>query len=390
MDRRTVSVATAGFLTFINLYTPQALLPMLEADFGASVVRAGLTITAPLIAVALVAPVVGGISDALGRRGIILAASFGLVVPTVLVALAPDLDLLILFRFMQGLLMPFIFTVTVAYIADECPGAEGVRATGYYAVGTIMGGFLGRFIAGWVSQFFGWRAAFAAIAAVTLSMAGLIATVMPAERRFRPVRGWRGTLEGFAGQFGNRQVMATCVVGFAVLFSIVSAFTYANVMLAAPPYGLGPAQLGSVFIVYLLGALSPPVASRLILRLGRPLTLLIAGGVAAIGLLLTLAPSLWLIVAGLGLVAAGVLTEQTVSIGYVALAAERSRSTAVGLYVTCYYIGGSLGGIAPASIWSHLGWPGCVALTFAVQAAAVAVGWLVWPRAPALRSGGDA
>ena len=82
--------------------------------------------------------------------------------PTALAAMAPSLDVLILCRFAQGLLLPFIFTVTVAYIADECPGAEGVRATGTYAMGTILGGFLGRFIAGWVGQFLGWRAAFAA------------------------------------------------------------------------------------------------------------------------------------------------------------------------------------------------------------------------------------
>jgi sugar phosphate permease len=69
----------------------------------------------------------------------------------------------------------------------------------------------------------------------------------------------------------------------------------------------------------------------------------------------------------------------------VAVAGERARSTAVGLYVTSYYVGGSLGGIAPAWIWSHLGWPGCVLLVVVVQAVATSVTWLVWPRTPALR-----
>jgi len=91
------------------------------------------------------------------------------------------------------------------------------------------------------------------------------------------------------------------------------------------------------------------------------------------------------VILGLAVVAMGVFTEQTLSIGYVALAAERARSTAVGLYVTSYYVGGSLGGIAPAWIWSHLGWPGCVALVLAVQAGAITVTWLVWPRTMPLR-----
>ena len=104
-------------------------------------------------------------------------------------------------------------------------------------------------------------------------------------------------------------------------------------------------------------------------------------------LLLTLAHSLPLILLGLSLLAVAIFTEQTVSIGYVALAGAPARSTAVGLYVTCYYIGGSLGGILPAGIWSHLGWPGCVALVMLVQAVALAVAWTVWPRGPATRQG---
>ena len=209
---------------------------------------------------------------------------------------------------------------------------------------------------------------------------------MPPERNFRPTSGWRGTAAGFAGQLRNRQVLVTCMAGFAVLFSIVATFTFANLLLAAPPYGLGPAELGSVFVTYLLGAVATPTSTRLAARFGRRLVMLGAGSVAVAGLLLTLAPSLTLIIVGLSLVALGVLTEQIISIGYVAVAAERSRSTAVGLYVTCYYVGGSLGGILPATVWSHAGWPGCVALVAAVQSAALALTWLAWPRPSALPS----
>jgi len=380
MTRIHVGVLAAGLCTFINLYPTQALLPTLAQEFGASLPHTGLTVTATLIAVALVAPFVGGISDALGRRRLILGAGLALVVPTLLAAWAPGLDWLILCRFLQGLLLPFIFAVTVAYIAEECPGPEAVRVTGIYAVGTIVGGFGGRFIAGWATEFAGWRTAFVILAMLTMLCAGVIALTLPPEQRFRPVRGWRGQLAGFADQFGNPQVMATCGVGFAVLFSMVATFTYANFYLGAPPFGLGPAQLGSVFVIYLLGVVATPVATRLALRFGRRRTVLLAALAGSGGLLLTLVPWLPGILIGLAFTAAGIFTEQVLSLGYVAAAARRSRSTAVGLYVTCYYVGGSLGGILPASIWHHLGWPGCVALVLAVQAAAILVTQTVWPR----------
>ncbi|MGI4954730.1 MAG: MFS transporter, partial [Janthinobacterium lividum] len=119
--RRRIGVAAAGLATFLNLYATQAILPTLAGEFGATLPRAGLTLTATLLAVALVAPFVGGISDALGRRRLIVGASMLLIAPTMLAAASPGLDLLILCRFVQGLLLPFIFAVTVAYIAEECP-----------------------------------------------------------------------------------------------------------------------------------------------------------------------------------------------------------------------------------------------------------------------------
>ncbi len=382
MTRLQIGVATAGFCTFVNLYSTQALLPTLAAAFGTSLAHTGLTVTASLVAVALVAPFVGGISDAVGRRKLILGAAVLLIVPTLLAALAPSLSLLIACRFAQGLLLPFIFAVTVAYIAEECPGAEGVRATGTYAIGTIFGGFGGRFIAGWTAEYVGWRAAFLALAGITAIASGVIVLCLPQERNFRAVRSWRGSVGSFGGHFRNRQVMATCAIGFAVLFSIVGTFTYANFLLAGPPYRLGPAQLGTVFVVYLLGAAATPLAGRLTLQIGRKKTVLLGGGLAAAGLVLTLTPSLPVIIAGMALVAVGIFTEQVLSIGYVALSARGARSSAVGLYVTCYYIGGSLGGVLPAWIWTHLGWPGCVALVLLVQAAAMGITWLMWPNLP--------
>ena len=125
MTRRDFSALVAGFCTFINFYAPQSLLPTLADTFGTSAARTGLTITATLVAVALMAPFVGGISDALGRRRLILPACLALVVPTVLAGLAPNLGTLLAARFLQGLLLPFVFTVFVAYIADECTGEEG-------------------------------------------------------------------------------------------------------------------------------------------------------------------------------------------------------------------------------------------------------------------------
>jgi predicted MFS family arabinose efflux permease len=380
---RRVGVAAAGFATFINLYCTQAILPELAHAFHAPLPRTGLSITAPLLAVAFVAPFVGSVSDRLGRKRLITLAAAALVLPTALIAGAESLRALVVWRFVQGLLFPFIFAITIAYIGDESDEADAVRLAGVYSLGTIVGGFCGRFIEGYAAEFVGWRAGFLLLAAITGLAAALIAALLPVERRFTPQRGLARALAGFAEHLANRRLLATYAAGFAVLFSIVASFTYANFLLAAPPYRLGPAALSNVFSVYLLAVVATPAATRMAVRLGRRATLAAAAGCAIAGLALTLLPSLVAIITGLALAIAGLFIEQVLALGFIGIAAVRAKSTAVGLYVTAYYIGGSLGGVLPGGLWRSAGWAGCVALVILVQLAMLAIVLIFWGKGPA-------
>jgi YNFM family putative membrane transporter len=383
MRARSLGVFVAGFSVFVNLYAVQALLPTLAADFAAPVARTGWTITAPLLAIAVLAPFVGSVSDMLGRKILIVVAMAVLPVPTLLAAGAASLNALIFWRFAQGLTMPFIFAVTVAYVGEETEGADTIRLAGTYTVGTVFGGFAGRFIAGQITQMAGWRAGFVVFAELTAACCLTVLLVLPKETRFRPVRGLGDSLQGFADHLANRRLLATFAVGFSMLFCIISVFTYVNFYLAAPPFGLGPAALGTVFVVYLLGMVMTPIATRLAVRFGRRATLTLATMVCVAALLLTLVHSLTAIVTGLAFIAASLFVQMALAIGFIGTAAPRARSTAVGLYVACYYVGGSLGGIVPAGLWHRFGWPGCVGLAIAVQLVVVVIATRFWREQPA-------
>ena len=378
-DLRRVCVCVAGMCTFLNLYAPQAVLPALATSFGVAQARTGLTITAPLLAIASMAPFVGAISDRLGRKNLIVGACAILTLPTLLVALAPDLDILLLGRFLQGLLLPFIFTVTVAYIGDELDGAEAIRAAGWYSVGAILGGYGGRLVAGLAASLGSWRFAFFAIAGLVVAGAVFLAAKLPRERRFRPTTGGvHGALRAYRDHLGNPTLWAICVVGFGMLFSNVAVYTFVNFHLAAAPFNLAPSQLGLVFTVYLLGIVTTSAATRLAVRIGRRATLLLSVLLSAVGLLVTLVASVPVIIAGLAAFSGGAFVMQALCMGYIGIAAPRAKSSAVGLYVTLYYIGGALGGLLPGWAWHHGGWPGVVVLIEAVFAVLMVVGWRGW------------
>src|SRR4029079_17887153 len=105
----TLPVVLAGVAAFLDLYSTQPLLPLLRATFGASTLEAGLTITAPTIAVAIFAPFIGRLADRLGLRRVIILSAWTLTVATALASTSQTLQQLIFWRFVQGIATPGIF-----------------------------------------------------------------------------------------------------------------------------------------------------------------------------------------------------------------------------------------------------------------------------------------
>src|SRR6188472_198860 len=128
-----LAAGIAGYCAFINLYSPQSILPLLSEEFHASAAEVSTIITVSTLAVALTAPFTGAVADVLGRKRVIVAAMFVLVIPTLMVGLSTSLSAVIFWRAVQGLVLPPIFAVTVAYIGDEWPAKEATTAAGIYS-----------------------------------------------------------------------------------------------------------------------------------------------------------------------------------------------------------------------------------------------------------------
>ena len=383
-----VAVTLAGIAAFLNLYATQPLLPMFAAIFGVSKAAVGLTISAPTIGVALSAPFWGLLAERVGRRRVIVSATLLLAVPTMLAASAGSLMSLVFWRLLQGLVMPGVFGVTIAYITEEWPAADVARVMSIYVSGTVLGGFLGRVMTGYPATHRiissiepSWRLGFLLIGCCDLMFGVLIAQWLPQERTTSTRKPIRAAVGGMLEHFRNRQLLATYWVGFNVLFSLVSIFTYITFRLAAPPYSLTPAQLSWLFVVYLVGLIVTPLAGLGISRAGSRAALIAAVLASMAGVALTLLHPLPLIIAGLILCSSGVFVCQAASTSYIQTAAPAGgRSSAAGLYVACYYTGGSVAGVLPGLIWRYGGWTACVVLVLLVQTTTIAIATLTWQK----------
>jgi predicted MFS family arabinose efflux permease len=98
-----------------------------------------------------------------------------------------------------------------------------------------------------------------------------------------------------------------------------------------------------------------------------------------LGVILTVAPSLPVVILGLALVCSGVFIAQTASQSFLRIATPpESRVTGAGLYMSCYYLGGTAAGVVPAIFWSIGKWPACVAFILVTQSVALVIALYSW------------
>ncbi len=373
-------IVLAGFTAFLDLYATQPLLPLLMRVFNTSHFAVSLTITAATLAVALAAPIVGRVADLAGRKRVIVGSAFILAVATALCATSSNLNQFIVWRFVQGLVTPGVFAITIAYIHEEYPAWYAGRASAAYVSGTVTGGFCGRAMVGLMASSVGWKTAFVVLALVNVAAALAIAKWLPREKPAAAHVRLTGGGHGLSVMrlLKNGRLFATNVVGFCVLFSQVAVFTYVTFHLEAAPYLLSTAALGYLFIVYLFGAAVTPIAGRWVDLHGHRAGLAVGMGVGSVGALLTLTGPLPLIVVGLALVGSGVFIAQATASSYIGVVTTEDRGLAVGLYSTAYYLGGTLGGSLPSLFWESGGWLACVLLVIAVQMATLGIALRFW------------
>jgi MFS transporter, YNFM family, putative membrane transport protein len=370
LDMGGLLVGAAGM--FATMYSTQAILPRLGEEFDVTPSQTGLTISVVVIAVAAAGWVWGLVSDRHGRKRALTLASGLLAVPTLLVALAPSFPVFLLFRALQGLCMPGLLIVGVAYVAEVFTPDLGGRAMGLYVAGLVAGGLVGRVGVGLVTAAAGWRLALGLL--VVLPVAGAMVMRRTLPEAPPPSRSGRGAA-AVVTQLGNPRVLRPALAASALFFTFVSVFSYATFRLEAPPFDYGTGVVSLVFVLWAVGAVGPS-AGRLADRLGWRRVALLALCSSATGVLLSLPALIGSLVLGLALVITGMFVGTTSAQLGVSEAGDVDRGVASAVYFTLYYASGAMASFLPGLAWQRWRWPGvaaCAAVALTVGFAALLV-----------------
>ena len=377
-----VGVFVCGLVAFLTLYATQPLLPLFETLFHASKSAVGWTVSASTLGVAIAAPLLGTFTERMNRKRVILVSLLLLAVPTCAAATSNSLGWLVFWRLLQGLITPGVFATTIAYITEAWPPTAVAPVMSIYVSGTALGGFSGRAVTGIMADHVGWRESFLLLGLMSIAGAALVAWLLPdrpSQHRADTRPPFRQIFLPMLAHLRNPRLLITYLVGFNVLFSLVGVFTYITFYLAAPPFSLSTAKLSLLFVVYLVGLVATPLAGALLPRVG--LRAGITGSIllSLAGVLLTLVHSLPVVVAGLALCCTGVFISQSCATSFLREAApESSRASAVGMYVACYYIGGTVAGVAPSLVWKLGGWTACAAMVAIIDVVSIVIARRGW------------
>lgn len=383
--RANFALFAAGFATFSSMYAIQPLMPEFAREFGLSAAMSSLSLSVTTGVLAFTLFVAGLMSEAIERKSIMIVSLVSSALLSFAAAFAPGWWTLLAARALEGLALGGVPALAIAYLSEEIKPADLGTAMGLYIGGTATGGMGGRVIAGFVTEIADWRAAIATIGVVGLVSTVLFIALLPRSRNFTARRGM--SLAEHAGPVADHMrhpaLPWVFVCGFLLMGAFVTVYNYIGFRLSEPPFALGQGAIGTVFVIYILGIVTSPIAGRVADGTGRPPVLVFAIVFMALGLAVMWPASLVAVVAGMALLTIGFFAGHSTASGWVGLLAEHGKGHAAGLYLLGYYLGSSVVGSLGGLFWSAAGWPGVTLMVATVLLAGFATTlWLMrWQRA---------
>jgi YNFM family putative membrane transporter len=372
--RANRALFAAGFATYAVLYCVQPLLPVFATHYDISPAESSLCLSLTTLLLGPAMVVASSLSEAWGRKPVMTASLLLTAVLTLAMAAAPGWGWLLAVRALIGITLSGLPAVSMAYLAEEIEARSLGYAMGLFIAGSAVGGMLGRVVTAAVADHLGWPLAIAMVGVAGLVAAAVLQRALPASRHFRPRPLRLGALAGsLFGHVGDQGLPWLFAAGFLLMGSFVTVYNYSGFRLLAPPFALSQTAAGAIFTVYVLGMVTSPWIGSLVGRLGRRKVLWATVLLMLVGLALTLAESLVPVATGIALFTVGFFGAHTIASSWVGRRARQARAQASALYLSAYYLGGSLAGWLGGLFWADEGWPGVALLVGAMLLALLAI-----------------
>lgn len=340
-------------ITFCSLYAAQPIQPVFQHEFALTSLQAILFTTLMMLPLGFAPLFYGVLLESLSARLIVRTAILLLGVLELIFSMTNNYVLLLILRGLQGLVIPAILTSLVSYISFTAPREDVQAAVARYIAATILGGFLGRFLSGLFTDLFGWRFFFFFLGLLLLWGFFLLRTL----EKDANLEYSRPTFGEVAELVRQPQFFWLYCTIFSVFFVFAGLLNFLPFQLKAINPSFRETGIGFMYFGYVMGILVSLNVRRLISLFGSETK------VAMAGLLLYIVGILGFMLAdhramffAMFVFCTGMFMAHSLLSGYINTLAKSKKGIANGVYISFYYLGGTLGSFAPGVFYEHFGW----------------------------------
>ncbi|RDL43083.1 MFS transporter [Marinomonas piezotolerans] len=355
--RGTIALVIGSFMVFANVYVTQPLLPMIAQQFSISELEAASSFTITTFTLGVSLLFYGPLSDALGRKRIMVVTLLGVTVTTMMLSLVEHYSWLLILRGLQGFFLAGLPAIAVAYMGDEYTPHALAVAVGLYISGNTLGGIGGRLIGGFIGEWRDPSSAFAVMAMISLLCFALFAYLLPTSKQFKAKPFRIGSILSNVTLHLSNPVLVLCyLIGGFNFFIFINQYSYITFLLEEAPYNLSAKYVSLLFLTYLSGTVGSAFSGKLAAIMPQPRIMMIGTALLMAGTCITLHSSLVGIILGLFVNCFGFFLCHSTASSYVSKNAKQAKASASSLYLVFYYLGASFGGFYLDPFWQYGGW----------------------------------
>ena len=348
----------AGFNTFAILYVVQPILPDLTSYYDVTPTTASLALSVTTFALAISMLFFGSISEAIGRKNIMVFSMFTASILCILTAFSPSFSSLITMRTIQGVALAGLPSIAMAYLGEEIHPKSLASAMGLYISGNALGAVFGRVFSGLVAGYWNWQ-----VGLIGVGIVSLVATVIfwyalsPSKHFVKKDLNVLSLFKSLTEHMKNPLLVILFIMGFLLLGTNVSLYNYVSFVLIED-LNVDQRLVSWIYLIFLVGVLSSMISGRLVYRFGKIAMLYVGIIMGITGLFIVLLPSVWMVVLGLICFTFGFFIAHSLTSGWVSNIAHNNKAQASSLYLFFYYTGSSVGGTLAGFFWMKFGWGG--------------------------------
>lgn len=344
-----------AIITICSLYAAQPIQPVFQEEFQLTNLQALLFTTLMMFPLGIAPLFYGFLLETFSAKLLVRSAVLLLGLLELVFACSTSYFSLLLIRAIQGLMIPAILTSLMSYISFTSERENVQHSIAAYIAATIVGGFLGRFFSGLSTELFGWRYFFAFLGVVLIG-AFFLLRVLEKDANMEYAK---PKLAEVGSLLRKKRYFWLYIGIFSIFFVFSAMMNFLPFALKAMNPGTGEAGIGFLYFGYAMGIFVSLNSRKIIAYFGNESDA-IRGGIIIffIGTSLFFMKSYTVMFLAMFVFCTGLFMAHSLLSGFVNKMSSEKKAIANGVYISFYYLGGTLGSFVPGFFYERYGWSG--------------------------------